>query len=80
MIVPPVLLPITCLEQRDRHPDKRQGDQYNDDFNAVHEAVINAQMRLGLFVKTVGIHMKKLPRQMALVNVVMAHGCAEINL
>ena len=71
---------ITRLEKGDRHPDKRQDDKNNDDFHAIHEAVIEAQMRLGLRVKTARIHVKRLPRPLCFYVVVMTHGRAEINL
>ena len=58
----PFFWEITRLEKGDRHPNKCQDDKNNDDFYAIHEAVIEAQMRLSLLVKTARIHVKMLSR------------------
>ena len=58
--VPPFLT-IARLQKGDRHPDERQDDKNNDDFHAIHEAVIEAQMRLSLLVKTARIHVNGSP-------------------
>ena len=78
--MPPFFWEITRLEKGDRHPDKCQDDKNNDDFHAIHEAVIEAQMRLSLLVKTARIHVNRLPRLLEFIAVVMTHGRAEINL
>ena len=70
--MPPFLLVIARLQKRDRHRNERQDDQNDNDFNAVHEAVIKAQMRMCLLVKTARIHVERLPRLMALISGFMA--------
>ena len=78
--MPPFFLTIARLQKSDRHPDERQDDKNNDDFHAIHEAVIEAQMRLSLLVKTARIHVNRLPRLLEFIAVVMTHGRVEINL
>jgi hypothetical protein len=44
------------LEQRHRHGNKSHNNQRDNDFCSTHEAVIEGQMRFGLFVKIFCIH------------------------
>lgn len=60
--MPPFLYMVgVTLEQGGGHDDQGQDDQHDNDFRAVHEAVIEAQMRLILLVKSAGVHVPTLP-------------------
>jgi hypothetical protein len=75
---PPFLLALGLfvggvpLEKSGSHDDKGQDDQNNNDFRCVHEIVIEAQMRMRLLVKIVGVHVIRLPRHVSDPSLVMA--------
>ena len=53
------------LEKGGSHDDKGQDDQNDNDFRSVHEIVIEAQMRMRLLVKIIGVHVIRLPRHVS---------------